>query len=109
MAVPGVEPRFLNPCGVPSGIWISRCSRPKLVGEKLKTQFRVEMFNILNNTNLQALLIPIFDGNGKLTSNTKGPNSPTRQIKRGLDFCSKFSLQPRIDPHGNAGRARGDR
>ena len=46
------------------------------------------MFNILNNTNLQAQLIPIFDGNGKLTSNILGPNAPTantsRQIQLGL-------------------------
>jgi hypothetical protein len=59
-----------------------------LWGERLKAQFRVEMFNILNNTNLQAQLIPIFDGNGKLTSNILGPNAPTantsRQIQLGL-------------------------
>ena len=59
-----------------------------LWGEKLKAQFRVEMFNILNNTNLQALLLPLFDGGGKLTPNIKGPNSPTantsRQIQLGL-------------------------
>jgi len=32
-----------------------------LWGEKLKAQFRVEMFNVLNNTNLQGQTLPIFD------------------------------------------------
>src|SRR5262249_20935501 len=39
-----------------------------LWGEKLKGQLRVEMFNVLNNTNLTAQLLTIFDGTGKLTS-----------------------------------------
>jgi hypothetical protein len=59
-----------------------------LWGEKLKAQFRVEMFNILNNTNLAAQLLPIFDGNGKLTQNVAVPQAPTantsRQIQLGL-------------------------
>ena len=59
-----------------------------LWGEKLKAQFRVEMFNILNNTNLQANSQAIFDGNGKLVSTIGTPISPTantsRQIQIGL-------------------------
>ena len=61
-----------------------------LWGEKLKTQFRVEFFNILNNTNLLAQTVVIFDGNGGLLSNIAQPRSPTlntsRQIQLGLRF-----------------------
>ena len=59
-----------------------------LWGEKLKMQLRVEMFNILNNTNLPAQALNIFDGNGKLNSNIGTPSAPTvnksRQIQLGL-------------------------
>jgi hypothetical protein len=59
-----------------------------LWGEKLKAQFRVEMFNVLNNTNLTGQLRIIFDGNGKLVSNIGKPLAPTanssRQIQLGL-------------------------
>jgi hypothetical protein len=57
-------------------------------GEKLKAQFRIEMFNILNNTNLTARLQTIFDGTGKLVTAAGTPSSPTantsRQIQIGL-------------------------
>ena len=59
-----------------------------LWGEKLKAQFRVEMFNILNNTNLTAQLQTIFDGTGKLVNSVGAPVAPTastsRQIQIGL-------------------------
>ena len=59
-----------------------------LWGEKLKAQFRVEMFNILNNTNLTAQLQTIFDGTGKLVQSVGTPVGPTantsRQIQLGL-------------------------
>ena len=59
-----------------------------LWGEKLKAQFRVEMFNILNNTNLTAQLQTIFDGTGKLVTAAGTPIAPTantsRQIQIGL-------------------------
>ena len=59
-----------------------------LWGEKLKAQFRVEMFNILNNTNLTAQLQTIFDGTGKLVTTVGTPVAPTantsRQIQIGL-------------------------
>jgi hypothetical protein len=59
-----------------------------LWGEKLKAQFRVEMFNILNNTNLTAQLQSIFDGTGKLQTSVGTPVGPTantsRQIQLGL-------------------------
>ena len=59
-----------------------------LWGEKLKAQFRVEMFNILNNTNMTAQTLPIFDGTGKLISSIGAPTAPTvntsRQIQLGL-------------------------
>jgi hypothetical protein len=59
-----------------------------LWGEKLKAQFRIEMFNILNNTNLTANLQTIFDGTGKLVTTVGTPVAPTvntsRQIQLGL-------------------------
>jgi hypothetical protein len=59
-----------------------------LMGEKLKVQFRVEMFNVLNNTNLQPQLLTIFDGTGKLVPTIGTPTAPTtnssRQIQLGL-------------------------
>jgi hypothetical protein len=57
-------------------------------GEKLKAQFRVEMFNILNNTNLTAQIPTIFDGTGRLNQAVGQPVAPTlntsRQIQIGL-------------------------
>ncbi len=59
-----------------------------LWGEKLKAQLRIEMFNILNNTNLTAQLQTIFDGTGKLVPSVGTPVGPTantaRQIQIGL-------------------------
>ena len=57
-------------------------------GERVNAQFRVEMFNVLNNTNLAAWMLTIFDGNGVLGSTIGKPNAPTtsssRQIQLGL-------------------------
>ena len=59
-----------------------------LWGETLKAQFRVEMFIILNNTNLQAQTQTLFDGTGKLVTTAGTPIAPTanssRQIQIGL-------------------------
>src|SRR6185503_7164391 len=53
-----------------------------LWGEKLKAQLRVEMFNILNNTNLQNQTLTIFDGTGALVSNVGQPHGPTINAPR---------------------------
>jgi len=57
-------------------------------GEKLKAQFRVEMFNVLNNTNLTAQFQTIFDGAGSVLTAVGKPLAPTantsRQIQLGL-------------------------
>jgi len=57
-----------------------------LWGEKLKAQFRVEMFNILNNTNLQPQLRTIFDGSGKLVSSVGTAIAPTTNTSRQIQF-----------------------
>ncbi|MSV34569.1 MAG: hypothetical protein EXQ47_03090 [Bryobacterales bacterium] len=63
-----------------------------LMGEKLKAQLRVEMFNVMNNTNIQPQLQTIFDGNGAITSQAGTPTgqfgtfttNQSRQIQLGL-------------------------
>ena len=60
-----------------------------LWGEELKMQFRAEMFNILNNTNLVAQTFTnTFNGSGALISSLGTPTAPTanqaRQIQLGL-------------------------
>ncbi len=59
-----------------------------LIGEKLKAQLRVEMFNVLNNTNLQATTITMFNGSGVINANFGRPTGFTvnqsRQIQLGL-------------------------
>jgi hypothetical protein len=49
-------------------------------------QFRVEMFNALNHTNLQAQLRTIFDAAGNLNSNVGVPTAPTVNTSRQIQF-----------------------
>jgi len=60
-----------------------------LRGERVKMQFRSEMFNILNNTNLvPQTFTDTFSGSGALLSSLGTPRAPTfnqsRQIQFGL-------------------------
>jgi hypothetical protein len=55
-------------------------------GEKLKAQLRIEMFNVLNNTNLQAQLRSIFDGAGNILPTLEPPAFPTVNTSRQIQF-----------------------
>ena len=57
-----------------------------LWGEKLKAQLRIEMFNILNNTNLTPQFQTIFDGKGNLLTTVGTPVSPTTNSSRQIQF-----------------------
>ena len=62
-----------------------------LMGEKLKMQLRVEMFNIFNNTNLVPFTYTnTFTGTGALVSSlgtpTGGTVNTSRQIQLGVRF-----------------------
>ena len=57
-----------------------------LWGEKVKAQFRVEMFNILNNTNLTANMQSIFDGSGNIPITIGKPLAPTANAARTIQL-----------------------
>jgi hypothetical protein len=58
-----------------------------LWGEKLRMQFRAEMFNILNNTNLAAnTFTNTFNGTGVLQPTFGTPTAPTANQSRQIQF-----------------------
>jgi Carboxypeptidase regulatory-like domain/TonB-dependent Receptor Plug Domain len=59
-------------------------------GEKLKAQFRVEIYNILNNVNMQATTLTIFDGSGNLNTNVGQLLGPTANTARQIQFGLKL-------------------
>ena len=61
-----------------------------VMGEKLKMQFRVEVFNILNNTNIAPQTLAIFDGSGKLIPNVGQPHAPTANLSREIQIGLKL-------------------
>ena len=65
---------------------LSLFKNQNLWGEKLKAQLRIETFNIMNNTNLAANRLVIYDGSGNLTSGFGTPSSPTANSSRQIQF-----------------------
>ena len=57
-----------------------------LWGERVKAQLRIEMFNIMNNTNLTPQVQTIFDGTGRLVSSVGTPIAPTSNTSRQIQF-----------------------
>ena len=57
-----------------------------LMGERLKAQFRVEMFNVLNNTNLTAQMQTLFDSSGKIVGLVGRPLAPTANAARTIQL-----------------------
>jgi hypothetical protein len=57
-----------------------------LMGEKMKAQLRVEMFNILNNTNLTANMQSLFDGSGVIPNAIGKPLAPTVNAARTIQI-----------------------
>lgn len=58
-------------------------------GEKLKVQFRAELFNLFNRQNFQFRLITAFDKKGNLVPGNFGPSGTVtfaRQIQFGMKF-----------------------
>ena len=56
------------------------------MGEKLKAQLRIEMFNVLNQTNLTAQMQTIFNAQGGVPSTIGRPLSPTATAARTIQL-----------------------
>jgi hypothetical protein len=61
-----------------------------LWGERVKAQLRIEMFNILSNTNLTPQTQSIFDGKGNLVGSLGTPLAPTANSACQIQFGLKF-------------------
>ena len=61
-----------------------------LWGEKLRMQFRVETFNLLNHSNLQAQTTTLFNRTGALISTAGLLAPPTATSSRQIQFGMKF-------------------
>jgi hypothetical protein len=57
-----------------------------LMGERLKAQLRLEMFNILNNTNLTGQMQNIFNNVGSIPGSVGKPLSPTANAARTIQL-----------------------
>jgi len=57
-----------------------------LMGERLKAQLRIEMFNVLNNTNLTGQMQNIFNNVGAIPSSVGKPLSPTANAARTIQL-----------------------
>ena len=61
-----------------------------LMGERLKVQFRAELFNLFNKPNFQYRLITAFTSSGALVPSNFAPSSPTVTTSRQIQFGLKF-------------------
>ena len=56
------------------------------MGEKLKAQLRLEMFNVLNNVNLTGQMQAIFNASGIIPNSIGKPLSPTATAARTIQL-----------------------
>jgi hypothetical protein len=62
----------------------------RIWGEKLRMQFRAEIFNIFNHPNFGVLTTTLFDGTGKLIPTAGQLQPPTATTSRQIQFGMKF-------------------
>jgi hypothetical protein len=60
------------------------------ITERMKLQFRAEMFNLLNHANFQAQLVALFNNKGQLNPTAGVLASPTVTTSRQIQFGLKL-------------------
>jgi len=66
--------------------------KTQTLGERLKVQFRAEMFNILNYANIQAQTLAIFNGSGQLIPSVVNAQGATVNTSRQIQFGLKLQF-----------------
>src|SRR5207244_2907671 len=62
-----------------------------LTREQMRTQFRIEAFNLFNTPNFQAPKTKIFDGSGRVIATGSQLTSPTQTSERQIQLALKLS------------------